>query len=114
MRIGFLLLFAGAAFVMSCQDHSLAISYETQLAIDTKKIDDFLAANNITNAQVHESGLRYVINQEGSGDRPGPEKCVRANYSIYRLGDETALYQVENVGFPLAIQRVLAWRIGLK
>ncbi len=45
------------------------LSYEDQLAIDTQILDDYLAERNIE-AEIHDSGLRYVITNPGDGERP--------------------------------------------
>jgi FKBP-type peptidyl-prolyl cis-trans isomerase len=104
-----------ALVAVSCEDRSIAISPETQLAIDIDKIDTYLAQNGIT-AQQHVSGLRYVIHQPGAGDRPGPDKCVRVNYKVWNLGDVNPVDEGSNFATPLApgTPIILGWRIGLK
>jgi FKBP-type peptidyl-prolyl cis-trans isomerase FkpA len=114
MRSTFLLLVACAVIALSCEDRSLAISAETQLAIDIDKIDTYLAENGIT-AQTHPSGLRYVVHQQGSGDRPGPDKCARVNYTVWFLGESDPLESGTNFAFAMANTGIrLGWRIGLK
>lgn len=53
------------------------VSFEEQLAIDNALIDNYLLQNNIS-TQEHESGIRYVIEEQGTGDNP-------------RVGDRIAL-----------------------
>ena len=55
-----------------------------QLAIDIELIDKYLAENNIE-AQKTESGLRYVITQEGEGDKVQSGQTIKANYTGHVL-----------------------------
>ena len=112
MRSTFLLLVVCLALSVSCNDHSLAISAETQLAIDLEKIDTYLSEHGIV-AQVHPSGLRYVITQQGTGEKPTAEKCIRVNYKLIFLGETDVFDQFDGFGTPL-VQTILGWRIGLK
>jgi FKBP-type peptidyl-prolyl cis-trans isomerase FkpA len=112
MRSAFYILCCCVAFAISCNDHSLAISAETQHLMDLEKIDTYLASKGIT-AQQHESGLRYVINQQGTGEFAGPDKCIRANFSLWFLGEDTPKQENQEVALPM-FQFVLGWRIGLK
>jgi FKBP-type peptidyl-prolyl cis-trans isomerase FkpA len=57
----------------------MQMAAEGQLAVDGEIIDKYLADNNI-NAQTTESGLRYVITQQGSGDTPAPGSMVSVHY----------------------------------
>ena len=54
---------------------------KAQLTIDNKIIDDYLAANSITNAQ-DVNGIRVVINKEGSGLMP----CLENTVTVYYKG----------------------------
>jgi len=57
---------------------------EEQLATDIELIDAYLTENNI-DAQKTESGLRYVITQEGSGDNIQSGQKAKIDYSGYVL-----------------------------
>jgi FKBP-type peptidyl-prolyl cis-trans isomerase FkpA len=108
-----LLLCVSLLVAVSCEDRSIAISPETQLAMDIEKIDQYLADNNIV-AETHASGLRYVIVNQGSGEAPGPDKCVRVNYKLWFLGEPTIIEEASNFATALSSGMVLGWRIGLK
>ena len=56
------------------------VAAEKQLLIDTEILDEFLAENNI-DAQQTESGLRYVITKEGTGEKPEAGQIVNVNYA---------------------------------
>lgn len=53
---------------------------QEQLNKDIQIIEDFLKENNIT-AQSTESGLRYVIESEGTGDYPQSGQIVKVHYT---------------------------------
>ncbi len=53
---------------------------EEQLKKEEGIIDDFLAQNNLE-AQVTESGLRYIIEEEGTGSYPQPGDRVSVHYT---------------------------------
>jgi FKBP-type peptidyl-prolyl cis-trans isomerase FkpA len=112
MRSAFYILCGCVAFAISCNDHSLAISAETQHIMDLEKIDTYLASKGIT-AQQHESGLRYIINQQGTGDFAGPDKCIRATCSIWFLDEDAPKLENKDLTTPLS-QTFLGMRIGMK
>src|SRR5436190_11357934 len=96
MRTSWILILCVVVLVgVSCDPKSTYVSPQTQLGLDTVAIDNYLFENGIT-AQTHPSGLRYVIHQQGSGDTPGPDKCVQVHYKLFFLGDSTI---VEEDGF---------------
>ena len=55
-----------------------------QVIIDTEIIDNYLTENNIE-AQGTESGLRYVITEEGSGPKPEHGQLVSVDYTGWVL-----------------------------
>ncbi len=81
-----------------------------QLEIDIVKIDNYLGENNIT-AQIHESGLRYVIHIEGSGVSPAPTDVVEVDYLGKLLSDGTVFDQANGAEFPLN-RLIEGWQIG--
>ena len=58
-----------------------------QLVEDKEIIEEYLEKNNI-DAETTESGLSYVIHNEGSGEKAQPGDQVKVNYSGYVLGGE--------------------------
>lgn len=52
---------------------------EAQKGIDDQIINEFLAENNIE-AKKTESGLYYIVTEEGSGEKPETGDVVRVNY----------------------------------
>lgn len=57
---------------------------EEQLTVDIDLIDAYLTENSIE-AQKTESGLRYVITQEGQGEHVQSGQKIRANYAGHVL-----------------------------
>jgi FKBP-type peptidyl-prolyl cis-trans isomerase len=57
----------------------------TQLGADTVKIDQYLASANVANVVKDSSGLRYVINQAGTGAKPTWFSRVKIVYTGYLI-----------------------------
>lgn len=102
-----------------------------QILIDKEIIDNYLAENNI-NAQQTESGLRYVITEEGNGPKPEQGQMVNVHYagrliegtyfdtSIESVAREQGLYNENRPGgyvplsFPIGQGRVIkGWDEGI-
>ncbi|CAD5274100.1 MULTISPECIES: FKBP-type peptidyl-prolyl cis-trans isomerase [unclassified Imperialibacter] len=60
---------------------------EGQIIVDGEIIDKYLADNNIA-AQTTESGLRYVITKQGTGETPTPGSMVNVHYIGTTLAGE--------------------------
>lgn len=87
------------------------ISPEEQLAMDIELIDAYLTENEIT-TEIHESGIRYVMTEEGDGLSPQPIDLIRVKYEA-RLLDETVVdanTNEEGNVFQLN-QLIFAWQI---
>lgn len=59
---------------------SIGRSFDEQLAIDTVLIDEYLTNNEI-DAQIHSSGIRYRIIEEGNGESPKSNQIVKVKYA---------------------------------
>lgn len=57
----------------------MAVSMDQKLEEDAQSIDQYLSDNGIE-AQITESGLRYVITEEGSGPTPETGQTVSVHY----------------------------------
>lgn len=108
-------------FSSGCFSNSDDCNYElnlsgvdsTQLEEDINAIDAYLSENNIENVQEHSSGLRYVINKQGSGKTPGLCSQVSVNYQGKLMSDGTTFDQSQNpVTFPLR-NLIYGWQIGI-
>jgi FKBP-type peptidyl-prolyl cis-trans isomerase FkpA len=100
-----------------------------QISIDAITLDEFMAENSIE-AEVTDSGLRYVITEEGSGPKPENGQMVRVDYagwvlegayfdtSIKEVAEEQGLYnpnrQYQPYSFPLGRGQVIkGWDEGI-
>ncbi len=63
---------------------SVLSQYAELIAEDGSKIDTYLQKNNIE-AQTTESGIRYIISEQGSGEKPKTGQTVRVNYTGWIL-----------------------------
>ena len=79
----------GLVLTACLKDESI-LSYEKQMEKDIAIIDDYLASKGIT-AEIHESGLRYVIHDAGSGTSPvlANSPCVAFDYEGRLLPSES-------------------------
>lgn len=99
--------------MMRKQQEDMLAQQSEQMEVDSAKIEQYLEQNNIE-AQTTDSGLRYVIEQEGSGVQPSPGDSVFVNYSghvldgayfdtsIESVAREQGLYNEQREYGPLA------------
>jgi FKBP-type peptidyl-prolyl cis-trans isomerase FkpA len=88
------------------------ISPQEQLKIDVKKIEDYLADNNLV-AQSTASGLHYIIEEPGSGGSPTLSSTVTVKYKGYLLNGNVFDQSGNNsVTFPLS-NLILGWQEGI-
>lgn len=89
---------------------------EEQLKDDIEIIEQYLADNNIS-AQSTESGLRYVIDVEGSGDNPEPGDNVKVHYTGTLLDGtkfDSSLDRNEPLDFAIGRGQVIpGWDEGI-
>src|SRR5690606_28324393 len=69
---------------------------EVQLQEDVKILENYIAENNL-NATKTESGLFYVIEEEGNGPEVEEGNTVADNYTGYVLGGTVFDTSLENV-----------------
>ncbi len=112
----FILLLVTIMFIgFSCkQEETQFLSYEEQLEIDAKIINDYLIENGLT-AEVTSEGLRYEITKIGDGDFPDLGANVVVNYTGKLLNG--SVFDSNTSGgfsFPLGQGRVIkGWDIGI-
>lgn len=76
------ILFAALAFFAACNKDDDSLSPEEQFQVDIEIIDQYLAENNLT-AQTTASGLRYIIEEEGTGANPVVGELVIFQFDGY-------------------------------
>ena len=89
---------------------------EKKLVSDGAAIDEYLEQNNI-DAQTTESGLRYVITEEGSGPKPEAGQTVSVHYTGTLLDGtkfDSSLDRGEPLSFPIGQGNVIkGWDEGI-
>lgn len=63
----------------SCKKRDKILTYEEQLVVDSKVIEEYLKENNLTATRT-PSGLYYQVLKEGNGVRAEAGKTVRVHY----------------------------------
>ncbi|OHX67101.1 FKBP-type peptidyl-prolyl cis-trans isomerase [Flammeovirga pacifica] len=90
---------------------------KAQIAIDDKLIQDYLSKNNINGVQKTESGLYYVITQEGKGPQPQNGDNVEVHYTGTLLDGskfDSSLDRGQPLPFVLGQGRVIkGWDEGI-
>jgi FKBP-type peptidyl-prolyl cis-trans isomerase len=104
MKMGRYLISLGLAVVMivtlaACTAEDL-ITEEDRLAMDIQIIDEYLSNNDIS-AIEDESGLRYVIHEEGDGISPEIVDRVHVRYFGALLGETDPFDSRDSISFPL-------------
>lgn len=108
-KLTLLLAIFSFSLLISCgSDDGASVSFEEQLAIDIENIDQYLTDNNI-DADVHESGIRYILNSSGNNILPSFGDDIAVKYSGYYL-DETLLGR-DTIGFTFTLDNgiIAAW-----
>ncbi|RNC84459.1 MAG: hypothetical protein ED557_05605 [Balneola sp.] len=106
-----ILLISLSGCKQDCSDPNINVS-ETQLAEDIAAIDAYLAEEGI-DAEVHPSGIRYVIKREGDGDRPDACAQVFVTYEG-RLISNGNVFDGRTSPTALDLDTVIpGWRIGI-
>ncbi len=103
------IFFLGLLF-MNCSKDNERLSYNAQLEVDQKIIEDYLAANNIT-AETGQLGMRYVIEEPGVGDNPTSASTVIVKYKGY-LPDGKVFDQADAFQTPLQ-NTIAGWIVGI-
>lgn len=88
------------------------LSPQEQLTEDIQKIEDYLSENGLT-AESTESGLHYIIDREGSADKPSLNSTVVVRYEGRFLDDEVFDGTGnQTVSFPLR-NVIPGWQEGI-
>lgn len=86
---------------------------QEQLAADIAAIDSHLAQEGIQ-AEVHPSGLRYVIKRNGDGDRPSLCDKIYVTYEGKLLSNGEVFDGTQDITeFDLSGSLITGWKIGV-
>lgn len=100
---------ANSILIFDIELLSVINSEEEQLEIETSKIDKYLETKEIE-AQIHESGIRYVHEMNGIGVNPTTSSNISVKYKGYFFNESVFDQNESGVTFPLN-DLVEAWRI---
>src|SRR5690606_552625 len=96
-------------FFISCGDDDEPADY---VSLNDKEIRDYLAENNLE-AEKSDSGLYYIIENEGTGVRPTTTDQVRVAYKGY-FTNGNVFDQSPSAGISFNLQQVIrGWTEGI-
>ncbi len=105
----FLILLSGLFF--GCKEPVVdKLSDVEQLELDLEKIDNYLAANGITDTLIHPTKIRYTINKKGNGLSPQLSDPIRVNY-VGKLLDTGEVFDSNTSLDIILSQTILGWQI---
>ncbi len=83
-------------------------------AEDRKKIEKFIKENDLEDVAVrHESGLYYVMENEGTGSHPDMNTVIRMRYEGYLLDDTDVVFDKSDGTFIQLGTTIQGWQIGI-
>ena len=94
---------------ISCSDDDQPVDY---LSLNDEEIQDYLAENNLQ-AEKSTSGLYYIIESEGTGEKPTTTDQVQVAYKGY-FTNGTIFDQSSSEGISFNLQQVIrGWTEGI-
>lgn len=112
-KIIYFLVFTGLLSACS-NDETKEVDPVEQAAADKKSISAYAAENGL-NGQFTDSGLYYVVEEEGSGDNPRSTATVTVHYKGYLLDEtefDSSYQRDEPASFGLS-NVILGWQEGI-
>ncbi len=103
-----LLLLLAFTIFSSCGKDELSVA--EQFDLDTKLIEEYLKANNKTALKTPE-GIFYIIEKEGTAEKPKLTSTVSCSYNGYFL-DKVSFDSSSKASFPL-YSVIQGWQIGI-
>lgn len=96
-------------FFISCGDDDQPVDYKS---LNDQEIQDYLEENDLQ-AEKSSSGLYYIVEEEGTGERPTATDDVRVAYKGY-FTNGTVFDQSSSGGIPFNLQGVIrGWTEGI-
>ncbi len=107
-----LLVVFSMAILASCDDdETVRLTYEEQLKVDIEKIENYLTRKDLT-ADSTETGLFYIIDEEGTGSRPTLDSLVTVRYVGKFLETEEVFDSGITEAYPLG-GFIYGWQEGI-
>jgi len=111
-QLVFLFLSLSTLLLLSCGEDNDSDAFDEQLAFDLLAIDNYLAENSIE-AEVHSSGIRYVVGLAGQGNSPAISDSVKVIYTA-TLFDGTVVDETTEEGQDFLLSDLIqAWQFML-
>lgn len=96
-------------FFISCSEDDKPVDY---VSLNDQQIQEYLEENDLE-AEKSASGLYYIIENEGTGERPTASDQVRVAYKGYFLNGNV-FDQSTSEGISINLQRVISgWTEGI-
>lgn len=91
------------------------LDFEEQLAVDIAAIDQYIEDNDIQDVQIDPSGIRYIVNEEGTGLMPEVSWIVNVKYKGNLLTDPDGNpFDQNTAGREFVLSQLIAgWQIML-
>ncbi len=113
-RIFLLLLLASGVVFWGCNKDDDPLTLDEQY----EAIEKYIDKNDLEGVQVTESGLRYLITEEGAGSYPRPNQVVTVHYEGTLLSGkkfDSSYDRGEPIEFTLGVGNVIkGWDEGIK
>lgn len=102
------------AFLLFSCGNDDSDAFNEQLALDILNIDEYLETNNIQ-TEIHSSGIRYVVEVEGTGDAPSFGDDIAVKYEAFLLTNDRRVIDEDTIGFTINLSSTVveAWQIML-
>lgn len=109
-KIGLILSVGALSLTVGCipDEFKDLLPFEDQLSLDVDAIDAYLEENEIA-AQEDDSGIRFVMIEEGDGARPSLDDNIRISY-VGTYFDGVEFDSNEDATFNLGLL-IRAWQI---
>lgn len=96
-------------FFISCGNDDQPVDY---VSLNEQQIQEYLAANDLE-AEKSNTGLYYIIEEEGTGEQPTSSDKVRVSYKGYFLNG-AVFDQSSSEGISFNLQQVISgWTEGI-
>lgn len=83
------------------------LTADEQLVYDVAIIDKYLSENRIDAVKL-DNGLRYTIEQVGSGPFPTKDNCIRIKYSAYILYEVESFNSNTTTGYKAPLKQLIS------
>ncbi len=110
--VAFTFFLAGCFRSNDCDEKPRLTVNQEQLEADIENIEGYLEENDIE-AEVHSSGIRYVIHTKGDGKKPSLCSAVSVTYEGRLMSNDNVFDGTDNaVSFAMG-RLITGWKLGI-